>query len=222
MLLLVTSGLSHLPPIKVVTILSGVVGVGLPFHPVLSHRSRRPLLRPRLGAEALGAPIKAFIERRLGLIAGLAAAVLIVLYFALQAVRGRAASCPAERSLTLRSRPAAVPAVLVLSAATVVAAWVFQIAGGYVPCPLCLQQRWAYYAVALVALSCGWEEGCSAPLHPSGPRARRTRHVRQRRARPLPRRHRMEVVAGTPVMRRRRRPVGRAARSCDGGRHRLR
>ena len=31
MILLVTSGLSHVPPIKVVTILSGVIGVGLTF-----------------------------------------------------------------------------------------------------------------------------------------------------------------------------------------------
>jgi disulfide bond formation protein DsbB len=45
----------------------------------------------------------------------------------------------------------AVLAVLVLSAGTIAAAWVFQVAGGYVPCPLCLLQRWAYYAVVPIA-----------------------------------------------------------------------
>ncbi|MDP9138193.1 MAG: disulfide bond formation protein B [Pseudomonadota bacterium] len=55
-----------------------------------------------------------------------------------------------------------VLAVLVLSAATVAAAWLFQIAGGYVPCPLCLQQRWAYYAVVLITL-CLWL-GMNGPL----------------------------------------------------------
>jgi disulfide bond formation protein DsbB len=52
--------------------------------------------------------------------------------------------------------------VLILSAATVAAAWAFQIAGGYVPCPLCLQQRWAYYAV--VAVTAGLWLGRHGPL----------------------------------------------------------
>lgn len=47
----------------------------------------------------------------------------------------------------LIDRRRAVVAVLILSATTLAAAWAFQIFGGYVPCPLCLQQRWAYYAV---------------------------------------------------------------------------
>jgi disulfide bond formation protein DsbB len=40
----------------------------------------------------------------------------------------------------------AVAAVFAISTATIVAAWGFELAG-YLPCPLCLQQRWAYYAV---------------------------------------------------------------------------
>ena len=32
-----------------------------------------------------------------------------------------------------------------IALATIVAAWTFEIVGGYQPCPLCLQQRWAYY-----------------------------------------------------------------------------
>ena len=51
--------------------------------------------------------------------------------------------------------------VLMLALATIAAAWGFEIIGKYIPCPLCLQQRWAYYAgiplafVALVLLSGG-------------------------------------------------------------------
>jgi disulfide bond formation protein DsbB len=50
---------------------------------------------------------------------------------------------------------------LVLAGVTILAALAFQYLGGYVPCPLCLQQRFAYYAalpllfVALVLLSAG-------------------------------------------------------------------
>jgi disulfide bond formation protein DsbB len=40
---------------------------------------------------------------------------------------------------------------LLLSAATILAALAFQYLGGYIPCPLCLTQRYAYYA-ALPAL----------------------------------------------------------------------
>lgn len=32
-----------------------------------------------------------------------------------------------------------------LAAATIIGAWGFELIGGYDPCPLCLQQRWAYY-----------------------------------------------------------------------------
>ena len=46
-----------------------------------------------------------------------------------------------------RNRTAqAVAAVFAITTATIVAAWGFELAG-YLPCPLCLQQRWAYYAV---------------------------------------------------------------------------
>ena len=32
-----------------------------------------------------------------------------------------------------------------IALATITAAWAFEIIGGYKPCALCLQQRWAYY-----------------------------------------------------------------------------
>lgn len=51
--------------------------------------------------------------------------------------------------------------VLFLALATILAALGFEFIGKYIPCPLCLQQRWAYYAgiplafFALVLLSSG-------------------------------------------------------------------
>lgn len=81
LLLLVTSGLAHLPPIKVVTILAGVIGFSLPWF-ILSAvvaRGGRFLLLAWL-LRRYGEQIRDFIEKRLGLIAGAAAAVLILLY----------------------------------------------------------------------------------------------------------------------------------------------
>lgn len=89
MLLLVTSGLSHLPPIKVVTILSGVIQVGLTFFIIscVIFRGAR-FYALAWGLKRYGEPIKAFIEKRLGLIAGVAAAALIALYFIAKWVLG--------------------------------------------------------------------------------------------------------------------------------------
>ncbi len=45
--------------------------------------------------------------------------------------------------------------VFILGLATILGAWGFQIVGGYVPCKLCLEERWPYYIgvpLALVAL----------------------------------------------------------------------
>jgi membrane protein YqaA with SNARE-associated domain len=89
MLLLVTSGLSHLPPIKVVTILSGVVDVGITFFIVsclVARGARFYVLAWAL--RSYGVPIKAFIEKRLGLIAAIGALVLIGLYFAVRTFAG--------------------------------------------------------------------------------------------------------------------------------------
>jgi membrane protein YqaA with SNARE-associated domain len=81
-MLLVTSGLSHLPPIKVVTILAGVAQVSFVFFLlscIIARGARFFALAWAL--QRWGEPIKAFIEKRLGLLAGLAAAILIALYF---------------------------------------------------------------------------------------------------------------------------------------------
>jgi hypothetical protein len=95
MLLLVTSGLAHLPPIKVVTILAGVVEISFAFF-VLScivARGAR-FLALAWAMRRYGESIRHFIEKRLGLIAGLAAAILILLYFAAKYLGGGAlAAC---------------------------------------------------------------------------------------------------------------------------------
>ena len=81
LLLLVTSGLAHLPPIKVVTILSGAAGIKIwlfIISAVLARGARFFFLAWLL--RRYGEPIRGFIEKRLGLIAGAAALVLILLY----------------------------------------------------------------------------------------------------------------------------------------------
>lgn len=85
LLLLITSGLSHLPPIKVVTILSGAAGVNIWLFIVSAILARGT--RFYIFAWALkkyGEPIRHFIEKRLGLLAGLAAAILIALFLILK------------------------------------------------------------------------------------------------------------------------------------------
>jgi disulfide bond formation protein DsbB len=52
--------------------------------------------------------------------------------------------------------------VLAVGLATILVAWAFQIVGGYVPCALCLQERWPYYIglpVAVVSLLSAWLGG---------------------------------------------------------------
>lgn len=53
---------------------------------------------------------------------------------------------------SLSSPRNAALAVFVLSLATIAGAWGFELIGGYWPCPLCLQQRWAYYVVVPLSL----------------------------------------------------------------------
>jgi disulfide bond formation protein DsbB len=55
--------------------------------------------------------------------------------------------------LARREFPAAF--VFVVGLATILGAWGFQLIGGYVPCKLCLEERWPYYIgvpLALIAL----------------------------------------------------------------------
>lgn len=87
LLMLVTSGLAHLPPIKVVTILSGAAAIDLPLFIVscIVARGARFFFLAWL-LRRFGEPIKAFIEERLGLIAGLGAVVIILLYVVVKTV----------------------------------------------------------------------------------------------------------------------------------------
>jgi membrane protein YqaA with SNARE-associated domain len=81
LLMLVTSGLAHLPPIKVVTILSGVLNVNLGvfvLSAIVARGARFFFLAWLL--KTYGEPIRDFIEKRLGTIAGAVAAALILLY----------------------------------------------------------------------------------------------------------------------------------------------
>lgn len=83
LLMLVTSGLAHLPPIKVVTILSGAAAVNIWLFigsAILARGARFFFLAWLL--KKYGAPIQQFVEKRLGLIASTAAAAIIVLFFA--------------------------------------------------------------------------------------------------------------------------------------------
>ena len=81
LVLLTTSGLAHLPPIKIVTILAGVAQISFVFFVlscILARGARFFALAWAL--QRYGEPIRAFIEKRLGLLAGLVAALLIGLY----------------------------------------------------------------------------------------------------------------------------------------------
>jgi membrane protein YqaA with SNARE-associated domain len=87
LLMLVTSGLAHLPPIKVVTILSGALNVdlGLFIASAVVARGARFFALAWL-LRRYGASIQDFIERRLGLIASGVAAAIILLYVAVRMV----------------------------------------------------------------------------------------------------------------------------------------
>lgn len=81
LLMLVTSGVAHLPPIKVVTILSGVMHVNIwlfIISAIVARGARFFFLAWLL--RRYGEPIRHFIEKRLGTLAMAAAAILILLY----------------------------------------------------------------------------------------------------------------------------------------------
>src|SRR6201996_1967168 len=46
----------------------------------------------------------------------------------------------------------AAAAIAVVAAATIAGAWFFQLVLDIVPCPMCLEQRWAYYAIIPLAI----------------------------------------------------------------------
>ncbi|NTF07213.1 DedA family protein [Agrobacterium rubi] len=81
LLLLITSGFAHLPPIKVVTILSGAanISLGVFILSAVATRAARFFLLAGL-LRRYGEPIRHFIEKRLGMITAIAAGALIAIY----------------------------------------------------------------------------------------------------------------------------------------------
>ena len=85
LILLVTSGLAHIPPIKIVTILAGVVQINFAFFVISCIVARGARFFALAWAlRRWGETIRHFIEKRLGLIAGLIAAILIALYLVIK------------------------------------------------------------------------------------------------------------------------------------------
>jgi membrane protein YqaA with SNARE-associated domain len=83
LLMLVTSGIAHLPPIKVVTILSGAIGVDLWLFiaaAILARGARFLFLAWLL--RRYGEPIRLFIEKRLGPVVAAVALAIILLFLA--------------------------------------------------------------------------------------------------------------------------------------------
>ena len=85
LILLVTSGLAHIPPIKIVTILAGVAQINFAFFIISCIMARGARFFALAWAlRRWGETIRHFIEKRLGLIAGLIAAILIALYLVIK------------------------------------------------------------------------------------------------------------------------------------------
>jgi membrane protein YqaA with SNARE-associated domain len=89
LLMLVTSGAAHLPPMKVVTILSGAAAVNIWLFAAAAIVARGGkffviawLLR------RYGEPIRHFIEKRLGIIALAVVLAMVLIYFAMKMVFG--------------------------------------------------------------------------------------------------------------------------------------
>ncbi|MDE2444963.1 MAG: DedA family protein [Alphaproteobacteria bacterium] len=92
LVLLTTSGLAHVPPIKIVTILAGAMQISFTFFIlscIIARGARFFALAWAL--RTYGEKIKYFIEHRLKLVAGLAAAILIGLYLAIKFLGGHGA-----------------------------------------------------------------------------------------------------------------------------------
>jgi membrane protein YqaA with SNARE-associated domain len=83
LVLLVTSGLAHLPPIKVVTILSGAANISLPLFIVSAIVARGARFFILAGVlKKYGEPVRHFIENRLGLITTVVAGACLLIYVA--------------------------------------------------------------------------------------------------------------------------------------------
>jgi membrane protein YqaA with SNARE-associated domain len=88
-LILITSSLAHLPPMKIVSIVSGALSVNIWLFIVscIVARGARFALMAWL-LKRYGEPIREFIEKRLGVLAAIGCAVLIALFVAVKYIRG--------------------------------------------------------------------------------------------------------------------------------------
>jgi len=73
---------------------------------------------------------------------------------------------PAESGLQSRSAVLAAAAIAVIGLATIAGAWFFQLVLDIRPCPLCLEQRYAYYLAIPLAVLVAFaaKQGASRPL----------------------------------------------------------
>ena len=89
LLMLITSGAAHLPPMKVVTILSGAAAVNIwafVASAVVARGAKFFVIAWLL--RRYGEPIRHFIEKRLGIIALAVVLALVVIYFAIKMLFG--------------------------------------------------------------------------------------------------------------------------------------
>ncbi|MBK8198012.1 MAG: DedA family protein [Acidobacteria bacterium] len=91
--LLLTSSLTHIPPMKVVTILAGAANVSFALFVATCIVARGGrFLAMAWALNTYGEAIRHFIEKRLGLIAGVGGAVLIAAFVAYKMLSGHGAS----------------------------------------------------------------------------------------------------------------------------------
>jgi disulfide bond formation protein DsbB len=188
LLMLVTSGLAHLPPIKVVTILSGAMGVDIWLFIAAAIVARGArflallLLRRRRRSAISSKSASARLPRRS------------------PSPSSSSSAQPGSSEAMLRRHALAPAFVFVVGLATILAAWGFQIIGGYVPCALCLQQRWPYYIglpIAFVApRQCAGERPGVGDARLPSRSSRRSSSTARISASIMPRR--VGVVAGPP------------------------
>ena len=109
-----------------------------------------------------------------------------------------------------------------IAAATIAGAWFFQLVLEILPCPLCLEQRYAYYlAIPLGAAHRARGAGrCAAAAAARGPCDPRAGGARQCRARHLSLRRRMGLLEGTDRLLRSRRQSRQRRRPAVAARHR--
>lgn len=74
-----------------------------------------------------------------------------------------AAAHPSQSRLSANPALSAALAVALIAAATLAGAWFFQLVLGIVPCPLCLEQRYAYYLAVPLGLLVAFLAARDAP-----------------------------------------------------------